>query len=121
MGARFGRVPDKRQSGRHRFRHTLKVFDHDSGAELGHVGDATTAGVLVVAGAGIEVGRRCRLRVAIPLQDGGTEDVVLESECRWTRQIPESGVWLNGFSIEDTRPKARVIMAFLIRGDIWTG
>lgn len=97
------------------------VFDHESGAELGYVGDATTAGMLVVAGAGIEVGRRHRLRMAIPLQDGGTEDVVLETECRWTRQTPESGVWLNGFSIEDTRPKARVIMAFLIRGDIWTG
>ena len=110
-------VTDKRQSARRKFKHALRVFDNDSGWELGYVGDVTTEGILIVGNVGIEVGSRHRLRLEIPLQGGGTEDFMLEAESKWIQQDPESDAWLTGFSCEDATRKCKVILAFLIRGD----
>lgn len=108
----------KRQSPRHHFRHVLKVFDDDSGAELGHVGDATPEGLLLVGRNGIEAGSRCRLRLAIPLEEGDSEEMVLEAESRWSRHSPETDAWLTGFNIEDSPLNSRMLLASLIHDDL---
>lgn len=114
-------MPDQRRSPRHRFKLRLKVFEGEGGAELGHLGDATTGGLLVVGQSQIKVGQWSKLRVEIPLQDGGTEYFELEAESRWSRHDKQKDSWLTGFSFGELPLKARLILGFLIKGDVWFG
>lgn len=107
-----------RLSPRHQFTYVLKVFDGESGEELGHVGDASPEGLLLVGKAEIEAGTLRQLRIPVPLRDGGSDNVELDAESRWSRHVPEPEGWLTGFSIKDSDFNSRMLLASLIHDDV---
>lgn len=106
-----------RQSLRHQFRHVLKVFDNFSAAELGHVGDATPEGLLLVGKTEIPKGTRRQLRIEIPLDNGDTDELTLDGTSRWSKHVTEPDSWLTGLNIEASPLNSRMLLASLIHDD----
>lgn len=108
----------QRQFPRHQFTFVLKVFDHESGAVLGRVGDASPEGLLLVGDAEIPEGNRKQLRIEIPHKDADTDDVVFDGVSKWSRHLAENGEWLTGFNIEGSPLSARMVWTYLINDDL---
>lgn len=108
----------QRKSPRHRFTHVLKVFDGESGAALGHVGDASPEGLLLVGDMGIQKGHWKRLRIEVPLGNGDTDELWVNAESMWCRHSTDPDDWLTGFNIKSSPLKSRMLLASLIHDDI---
>lgn len=108
----------QRQSPRHRVVHVLKVFDDETGVRLGHVGDVSPEGLLLAGTKEIERGTRKQLCIEIPLENGETDELLLDAESRWSGLDTETGAWLTGFNIEASPLNSRMLLASLIHDDI---
>lgn len=106
-----------RQSPRHRFRHVLQVIDDNTDTLLGHVGNASPEGLLLVGKEEVPQGRRRRLRIEVPLEEGDSDELILDGISRWSKQVTEPDGWLTGFNIEDSPLNSRMLLASLIHDD----
>jgi hypothetical protein len=75
-------MQERRRLKRRTLIYYLRVLDRDSGTEIGHLVDITTDGILVMSTTPLEVGRRFRLGMQLPLPGDapGSESVEFEAE-----------------------------------------
>lgn len=107
----------QRQYPRHQFTFVLKVFDHESGVELGLVGDASPEGVLLVGSSEIQEGTRKKLRIDVPHPDGDSDELIFDAESKWSRPVEGTEDWLTGFDIEGSPLSARMLWTYTINDD----
>lgn len=87
-----------RRERREELLYNLEIFD-DSGALLGHLGDLSPSGLLLVAPRRIEPGTRLSLKLALPITAEGERSVPLAVTVR--RVEDDCGHFRHGCSIDD--------------------
>ena len=93
-------MTEKRKLRRWHVVYYLRIFDHETESQLGHVVDLTTEGLKVVSEWPIPTPKRYNLWMELPRADGDTQQVHLEAESLWTRRDESNGRFHNtGFCL----------------------
>jgi len=100
--------------------HLVRVLDADSGRVIGRVVDITSDGLLLMSPQPLDVGRKIRMRVILPVMVNNRSDVEMDAEIVWSKQDPnpsffQSGVKFlslpgdDGFLLEDVMHKLNLV------------
>ncbi len=92
----------------------LRVFDLDTGRELGHLVDITTDGILVMSETPIGIGRTFRLAMRLPSTDGVAEHAEFEAESIRSGRDVNHDFTDTAFRIVRLEPRHRGLIETLI-------
>lgn len=95
-------MTEKRKLRRWHVVYYLRLFDHETESQVGHVVDLTTEGLKVVSQWPIPAPKRYSLWMELPRADGDTKQIHLEAESLWTHRDETDGRFHNtGFRLLD--------------------
>ncbi|MBK5011060.1 pilus assembly protein PilZ [Pseudomonas sp. S60] len=90
---------NKRNIQRHQLPFVLQVFNRFTGQEIGLLGNASEAGLMVISELPVLVGPDYELQLRLPLQGGGHQFVNLTASCLWCREDQTPGHYDSGFML----------------------
>jgi hypothetical protein len=105
---------NKRQRKRIHLIYYLRIFDTDSGADMGHLVDITPQGFMMVSEAPVPVGKEFSFRMELPNKVDGPEEVRFCARCLWCQQDFIPDYYLSGYQIKDMAPQEEKIITALI-------
>jgi len=105
---------NKRQLKRVHLIYYLRIFDIDSGADIGHLVDITPQGIMLISEKPIPVGKDFSFRMQLPSMVSGREEIFFSARCLWCKQdfIPE--FYVSGYQIKDITPQEAKTISALI-------
>ncbi|MDY0038803.1 MAG: hypothetical protein RBS57_00710 [Desulforhabdus sp.] len=111
---------DKRKLKRRHLIYYLRVFDRNSGELLGHLVDVTQEGVKLISENPIPVMQRFQLRMLLPAEIFGRNELNFEAESLWSYfdinpQFHDTGFRLIDVDTRDMLTIARLINEFGFR------
>lgn len=108
-------MTEKRKLRRWHVVYYLRIFDHETESQLGHVVDLTTEGLKVVSEWPIPTPKRYSLWMELPRPDGETKQIHLEAESLWSqRDEADSRFHSTGFKLSRvTQEATRAIRALV--------
>lgn len=112
--AKKARKGDKRKVQRWHLVFYLRVFDGESNSIVGHLVDISARGLMLVCGAPIEKNRTLTLRIKLPKEQGGRQEILLAATCRWCRQDPNPDFYIAGFKTAAISPDLNEYLRQLI-------
>jgi hypothetical protein len=100
--------------------HLVRVLDSESGRVLGRVVDITADGLLLMSTNPMDIGRKIRIRVVLPVMVNNRSDVEIDAEIVWSKQDPnpsyfQAGIKFlslpgdDGFLLEDVMHKLNLV------------
>jgi hypothetical protein len=92
---------EKRTVDRDRLVFYLRVFDRDSRQMLGHLTDISSAGLMLVCERKIDPGSIYRVRIILPKEVLGRNEMCLKITCRWSRPDAIAGFHVAGFQFDE--------------------
>lgn len=87
--------------GRRRLVFYLRVFNQDNGQMLGHVSDISDAGLMLVLKRRIDPGSVFDIRVMMPKEVLGRNELLLKITCRWCKPDTIPGFHVAGFEFDE--------------------
>jgi len=93
----------------------LRVFDGISNEILGHLADISTRGIMVVSEKLIKPGREFRLRLKLPKEVSGRDEIFLEAMSCWSKQDSNPEFYMTGFEIAGLEADLEKQIHLLIR------
>jgi len=96
----------------------IEVFDINSGQLLGHLGNISTGGFMLLSSTAPAIGQLFQLRIALPRPIEGSSSLQLGAECLWCDEAAGRESWV-GFHIIDISEQGISLIARLI--DTWSG
>jgi len=73
------------------------VTEQTTGDLLGHVGNLSLHGMLIISACRLEVGRLYRLTIRVPKPIQGRNQLHMTAMCRWSAKDKESNITRTGF------------------------
>ncbi len=107
-------TPDQRRLKRRHLFYYLKVFDAASGRLIGHLVDLTREGVMILTADPVEVGAPFRLRLELPQEVDGQNDLLIEARSAWCRRDTNPDYWGVGFRLERVTRGSRSLVESMI-------
>jgi hypothetical protein len=96
---------ERRREERHHLIHYLRIFDRDSGEEIGNLVNINKNGVMIVSGKPIEEGKFLRLRMQFPEEIGGKRQIEFDAETRWLETSERYGLIAMGMKSHNMLPQ----------------
>ncbi len=85
----------------------IKILDLSSDLELGHIGNFSLEGMMVISRGPIQANRIFRLKLLLPKKVAQKDNVTCDAECKWckkkTNLIYNSGFHFTNISTENAR------------------
>jgi hypothetical protein len=95
---------ERRREDRHHLIHYLRIFDRDSGEEIGNLVNINQSGVMIVSGMPIEEGKFLRLRMEFPEEIDGKQQINFDAETRWLEANEKYGLIAMGLKSHNIHP-----------------
>lgn len=95
--AKKAKKADKRKVQRWHLVFYLRVFDGQSPTIVGHVVDISRRGLMLVCDEPVEKGRALTLRMKLPKEQAGRQEILFDAVCRWCRQDANPDFYIAGF------------------------
>ncbi len=92
---------EKRTVDRGRLVFYLRVFDQNSKEMLGHLSDVSIAGLRLVCDRKIDPGSIYDVRIILPKEVLGRNEMCFRISCRWSRPDAIAGFHVAGFQFDD--------------------
>ncbi|MCB2216219.1 PilZ domain-containing protein [Desulfofustis glycolicus] len=90
---------DKRKVQRWHLVFYLRVFDGQSQTIVGHLVDISSRGLMLVCDKPVERGRALTLRMKLPKELAGRQEILFDAVCRWCRQDSNPDFYIAGFKL----------------------
>jgi len=81
---------------------------------MGHLMDISADGLMLLSDGPIEVNEEYRLRMRLPKEVSGSDEIVFGAVSRWCRQDDNPDFYVTGFQIQDMDDETRESVAHLI-------
>lgn len=94
---------DKRKLKRRHLIYYLKIFDQRKGSLLGHLGDITFRGILLVSEKTIKIDKVFHLKMELPNKKA--ENFKFDAVCRWCKRDINPDLFASGFEFLDLSPE----------------
>jgi hypothetical protein len=99
-------MKERRVEARHHLIHYLRIFDQDTGAEVGNLVNINKGGVMIVSGEPIEEGKILHLRMEFPEEIQGKQFIEFVAQTKWLKTNNQYGLIAMGLkslniSLED--------------------
>lgn len=107
-------MSEKRSLERIRCYYYLKVFDRDSGIDIGSIFDITVRGMKIISDNPFEKGQTRCFRIYIPEGSMHGEHFDLEAEVKWCKKNDKEDYFEAGFKFCDVDKKYKVFLKNLI-------
>ncbi|MEN8200451.1 MAG: PilZ domain-containing protein [Thermodesulfobacteriota bacterium] len=114
MAGEMERRKEKRRITRRHLVFYLRVFDGMSSRVLGHMIDISQSGLMLLSDEPVAVNEEHRLRMGLPWEIAGSEEVVFNAVSRWCRPDENPDFFMSGFQIQDIDNEAQELIRFLI-------
>lgn len=114
MSVEMERRKEKRRITRRHLVFYLRVFDGMSSRVLGHMIDISENGLMLLSDDPMAVNEEHRLRMGLPWEIAGSEEVIFKAVSRWSRPDENPDFFMSGFQIKDIDREARELIRFLI-------
>lgn len=105
---------DQRQVARRHLVFYLRIFDGMSSRVLGHLMDISPKGLMLLSDEPVAENEEYRLRMRLPKEVSGREEVVFEAVSRWCRQDENPDFYVVGFQIKDMGSETKESISHLI-------
>ncbi len=105
---------NKRQLKRVHLIYYLRIFDKDSGENVGHLVDITTQGIMMISEETIPSGKNFFLRMQLPTTITGREVIEFTAHCLWSKKDINPDFYVSGFKINSiTTQEVKTITALI--------
>jgi len=105
---------NKRQLKRVHLIYYLRIFDNNSGNNLGHLVDITTQGIMMISEKPIQAGQDFSMRMQLPGVITGCEEIEFSAHCLWCKKDINPDFYVSGFKINTITPQeAKTITALI--------
>jgi hypothetical protein len=94
-----GPKKEKRAIARRHLVFYLRVFDGSSARIIGHLADISPRGIMLVSEKKIKTQRVFQLRVKLPKEFSGREELIFSATSRWTRRDSNPDFYITGFEM----------------------
>jgi len=105
---------EKRKFQRRHLIYYLRVFDRDTVNLLGHLVDITSEGVMVISENPIEVGKIFHMRMILPKEIIGKEQISFDAVSKWSAKDVNPSFYDTGFEFQDVSRENIKIISQLI-------
>lgn len=105
---------EKRKFQRRHLIYYLRVFDRDTVNLIGHLVDLTSEGVMVISENPIEIGKTFHLRMILPKEIIGKEQITFDAVSKWTAKDVNPSFYDTGFEFQDISKENTIIITQLI-------
>lgn len=105
---------EQRQVARRHLVFYLRVFDGMGSRVLGHLMDISSHGLMLLSDEPVAVNEEYRLRMRLPKEVAGSDEVLFGAVSRWCRQDENPDFYITGFQIQDMDDATRELMSRLI-------
>lgn len=95
------RTEDLRKFERRHLVFYLRVFDGMSSRVIGHIADISQQGLMVISDDPIAVNENYRLRLRLPPELGGKEEILINGTSRWCKPDVNPDFYITGFQLYD--------------------
>lgn len=92
---------EKRKFQRRHLIYYLRLFDRDTVNLIGHLVDITSEGVMVISENPIEVGKMFHMRMILPKEIFGREQITFSAISKWTAKDVNPSFYDTGFQFEE--------------------
>lgn len=92
----------------------LRVFDRETGQQLGNLVDITAEGVMLVSEHPFELGNLYRLRMELPSEVFAQGRLDFDAECLWSGNGVNPSFYDSGFRLLEIDEDARLCVHYLI-------
>jgi len=105
---------EKRQLKRVHLIYYLRIFDNETGANIGHLVDITTQGIMMISEEPIPSGKDFTFRMQLPATIIGREEIRFNARSLWCKKDFNPDFYVSGFRIEEISPgEVRTITALI--------
>ena len=105
---------NKRQLKRIHLIYYLRIFDNNSGKNIGHLVDITTQGIMMISEKPIQAGQDFSMRMQLPAVITGREEIEFPAHCLWCKKDINPDFYVSGFKINTITPQeAKTITALI--------
>lgn len=92
---------NKRQLKRVHLIYYLRIFDTDTGENLGHLVDITTEGIMMISEEQIPNGKDFSFRMQLPTTITGRDEINFKALCLWCKKDVNPDFYVSGFKIKE--------------------
>jgi hypothetical protein len=96
---------DKRQLKRVHLIYYLRIFDSNTGANVGHLVDITTQGIMMISEEKVPVGADSSFRMQLPTTITGREEIQFNARCLWCKKDFNPDFYVSGYQIKEISPQ----------------
>jgi hypothetical protein len=107
-------MQEKRKYQRRHLIYYLRVFDRNTVNLIGHLVDITAEGVMVISENPIEVGKTFQMRMILPKEFFGKEQITFDAVSRWCDKDINPSFYDTGFQVNDLSEENSKIITQLI-------
>ena len=107
---------NKRQLKRIHLIYYLRIFDSNSGNNLGHLVDITTQGIMMISEKPSQAGQDFSMRMQLPGVITGREEIEFSAHCLWCKKDINPDFYVSGFKINTITPQEAKTITALING-----
>ena len=105
---------DKRQLKRVHLIYYLRIFDNESGANIGHLVDITTQGIMMISEEVIPAGKDFSFKMQLPATITGREEIRFNARCLWCKKDFNPDFYVSGYQINEiTSQEVKTITALI--------
>jgi hypothetical protein len=83
----------------------LRIFDNNSGLNVGHLVDITTEGIMMISEEKVTLGKDFSLRMQLPTTITGREEINFTARSLWCKPDINPDFFVSGFRINDISPQ----------------
>jgi len=107
-------MDEKRKEERHHLIHYLRIFDRESGQEIGNLVNINAGGIMIVSGEPLVSGKCYHLRMDFPEEFMGTYQLNFDAQVRWLKEDTRFGLVAIGLRSLDIPSENMEMLKYLI-------
>ena len=96
---------DKRQLKRVHIIYYLRIFDRNTGINVGHLVDITTQGIMMISEEKVPIGADFSFKMQLPDTITGREEIHFDARCLWCKQDFNPDFYVSGYQIKQISPQ----------------
>ncbi|MDX1775732.1 MAG: PilZ domain-containing protein [Desulfobulbales bacterium] len=105
---------EKRKLTRVQLIYYLRIFDSNTGTNIGHLVDITTEGIMVISEEPVPVNKDYTFIMHLPKTMSGREKIQFKAHCLWCRLDINPDFYVSGYRIMEIQPDELMTIKALI-------
>ena len=111
-------MDDRRKHLRSNLSQGFQVFDRSTGTPIGHVGNVSQDGILVVTKQRVEPGTHLECRMVFPEEVMGTSQMVFDAQVKWCNAGRDVGTYFVGLQFRNITPDEIDTITLLLKDSV---